>query len=371
MEKMTDLQDLLKHEIKDLYSAEEQIIEAMPRMIEKVTNPQLRQALERHLRITEEQLTRLEQVQQLMAQGGEQENNNEEGKEGNNGLFARLMKRRSQGAETGTGGEKCLGMQGLLKEGEKMLGEEMEPTVLDAAIIACAQKIEHYEICGYGTARAYARELNLGQVAELLEQTLDEEYEADDRLTDMAIGRINEEAERGGSSRRSSASSSTGRSNGRSTATKSTASKRAAVAEAASSKRGGNASGRGGAAASASRSTSSSGRGASSGSSSRSASSSTSGRSTGRKTAAKSTTSGRSSSPAPASKTSSTRTGASKSTGRSASTGNTRSAAGSRSGKAPSKAAAAKGGRNSSGGGRTASKGNTRGGSTGRSSGRR
>lgn len=353
MEKMTDLQDLLKHEIKDLYSAEEQIIEAMPRMIEKVTNPQLRQALERHLRITEEQLTRLEQVQQLMAQGGEQENGNEGGKEGNNGLFARLMKRRSQGGETGNGGEKCLGMQGLLKEGEKMLAEEMEATVLDAAIIACAQKIEHYEICGYGTARAYARELNLGQVAELLEQTLDEEYEADDRLTDMAIGRVNEEAQKGGSGRRS-ASSSTGRSNGRSSASKSTARSRTAVAEAASSKRGGSASGRGAS------------------SSSRSTSSSSSGRSTGRKTAAKSSTSGRSSSPAPASKTSSSRTGASKSAaGRSASTGNTRSVAGSRSGKAPSKAAAAKGGRNSSGGGRTASKGSTRGSSNGRSTGRR
>jgi ferritin-like metal-binding protein YciE len=65
-------------------------------------------------------------------------------------------------------------------------------------IVACAQKIEHYEICGYGTARAYARELNLGQVAELLEETLDEEYEADDRLTDLAIGSLNEKAERGG-----------------------------------------------------------------------------------------------------------------------------------------------------------------------------
>src|SRR5690242_11132067 len=102
MEKMTDLQDLLKHEIKDLYSAEEQIIEALPRMAQKVTNPQLKEALERHLRITEGQLKRLEQVQQLMAQGGEQESGNEQ----SGGLFSRLMRRRSQSGETGSGGEK-------------------------------------------------------------------------------------------------------------------------------------------------------------------------------------------------------------------------------------------------------------------------
>src|SRR5215213_3670931 len=86
-------------------------------------------------------------------------------------------------------------MEGIIREGEKILGEPMEPQVVDAAIIACAQKIEHYEICGYGTARAYARELNLGDVAELLEQTLNEEYEADDLLTDLAVGRLNEKAQ--------------------------------------------------------------------------------------------------------------------------------------------------------------------------------
>lgn len=359
---MTDLQDLLKHEIKDLYSAEQQIIGFMPFVIEKVSNPQLREALERHLEITQGQVERLEQVQQLMAQGGGQQ-----GAQGDNSLFARLSRKRSQGSEIGTGGEKCLGMEGLLKEGEKVLSEEMEPSVLDAAIIACAQKIEHYEICGYGTARAYARELNMGEVAELLEQTLDEEYEADDRLTDLAVQRINEEAEMGGTRRssRGSASSAAGRSGSRSTATKSTSRSRAGAAVAASGSRSGSSSSSRGSSG-ASRSSAPASRGASS---SRSTSS---GRSAGRtKTAGKSSSSrGGSAAPAPASRTRSTRS-TSKSTGRDSGSANTRSAAGSRSGKAPSKAAAAKGGRNSSGGGRTASKSTGRGSSSGRSAGRR
>src|SRR5215213_7270553 len=93
-------------------------------------------------------------------------------------------------------------MEGIIREGKKVLDEPMEPKVVDAAVVACAQKIEHYEICGYGTARAYARELNLREVADLLEQTLNEEYEADDRLTELAVGRLNEEAEGGTRGRR-------------------------------------------------------------------------------------------------------------------------------------------------------------------------
>lgn len=191
MEKMKDLRDLLTHEIQDLYSAEEQIIAALPAMIEKAGNPQLREALERHLRITEEQKERLEQVKQLMAEGVQEEG---EAGEQKRSFLANLFSSRKE--------EKCLGMEGLIREGEKALGEPMEPAVLDAAIVACAQKIEHYEICGYGTARAFARELDLGSVAELLEETLDEEYEANDRLTDLAVGRLNEEAESGASTRR-------------------------------------------------------------------------------------------------------------------------------------------------------------------------
>jgi hypothetical protein len=86
-------------------------------------------------------------------------------------------------------------MQGLIEEGEKIMAEEMSPEVLDAAIIASAQKIEHYEICGYGTARAFAKELNLMGVTQLLEETLNEEYEADDTLTELAVGRLNQKAE--------------------------------------------------------------------------------------------------------------------------------------------------------------------------------
>lgn len=176
MEKMNHLRDLLTHEIQDLYSVEEQIIEAMPAMISKAKTPALRQALEEHLRVTERQKQRLDKVKQLM---GTEEQQGE--RKGLFGLFS-------------GGKQKCVGMEGIIKEGQRVMAEDMEPSVLEAAIVAAAQKIEHYEICGYGTARAYARELNLGQVAELLEETLDEEYEADDRLTDLAVGRLNEEA---------------------------------------------------------------------------------------------------------------------------------------------------------------------------------
>src|SRR5688572_15829853 len=104
MEKMTDLQDLLKNEIKDFYFGEEQIIKAMPRMIEKVSNPQLREALEMHLRVTEGQVERLQKVQQLLLQHENQEEGNEN-RHGANSLFARLI-RKPQAGETGSGGEK-------------------------------------------------------------------------------------------------------------------------------------------------------------------------------------------------------------------------------------------------------------------------
>ncbi len=203
MEPMINLKDLLKHEIVDLRSAEEQIIEALPAMIEKANNTTLKESLQRHLQITEGQLERLNEIEGLL--GGEEES--EEENEKRKGFFSSLF--------GGNGKHKCKGMEGLITEGEKIMGEEMSPEVLDAAIIAAAQKIEHYEISGYGTARAYARELNLGEVAELLEQTLDEEYEADDRLTDLAVGRLNEKAQHAnGSGRSKSKSNGQSRSNG-------------------------------------------------------------------------------------------------------------------------------------------------------------
>ncbi len=180
MEKLKDLKDLLKHEVMDLYSAEEQIIAALPKMITKANDPALKMALEQHLAVTEKQKARLDEVQALLREEGEQPPAEKKGFL--SGLF-------------GGGGQKCKGTQGLIEEGEKLMSENMNPEVMDAAIIGCAQKIEHYEICGYGTAKAFARELGLADVARLLNETLDEEYEADNRLTAMAVGRLNEKAE--------------------------------------------------------------------------------------------------------------------------------------------------------------------------------
>ena len=179
MEKMNDLKDLLKHEIQDLKSAEEQIIDALPKMIEKANNPTLKKALEEHLEITETHKSRCEEVLEMLSE------KNETKQEG--GILSRLF-----GGET-----VCKGMQGLIKEGEKIINAEMNPQVVDAAIIACAQKIEHYEICGYGTLRAYAEELNLPEISQILESTLNDEYDADDLLTSLAYGGLNQEAENG------------------------------------------------------------------------------------------------------------------------------------------------------------------------------
>lgn len=211
MEKVIDLKDLLKHEIMDLYSAEEQIIEALPMMIEKAGNDKLKAALQDHLNVTQNQKSRLDEIKQLLSEdenSGEDEDSGEEKTSGEDeasdnseasgkgnssenkeekkpGFFSRLF----------GGEEKCKGMEGLIAEGKKMMSADMSPEAADAAIIGSAQKIEHYEISGYGTARAFARELKLNEVANKLEQTLNEEYAADDLLTQLAVGKINVEAE--------------------------------------------------------------------------------------------------------------------------------------------------------------------------------
>ena len=172
MDKMNQLKDLLTHEIHDLYSAEEQIIEALPAMIEKAKDRKLKKALQDHLKITESQKQRLDKLLPMLDEESPKK-----------GLFSGLF-----------GSKKCKGMQGLIDEGEKVMGEEMDPDVMDAAIVGCAQKIEHYEICGYGTARAYAEELGLKEIEKALKTTLDEEYAADDLLTVLAVGRLNKEA---------------------------------------------------------------------------------------------------------------------------------------------------------------------------------
>lgn len=174
------LHELLKHELKDLYSAETQIIEALPEMVEAAAGGELKKALQQHLEVTKAQKQRLEEVQKLLGE----ENTAPE----NKGFFANLFK-------SSEGEEHCKAMEGLVKEGNSLLKEDMAPEVMDAAIIAAAQKIEHYEISSYGTARAYALQLELGKVASLLEQTLKEEYEADDSLTSLALSKVNVEAE--------------------------------------------------------------------------------------------------------------------------------------------------------------------------------
>ena len=187
MEKMNDLLDLLKHHFQDLFSAEEQIIEALPAMIKKANNPGLVSALKNHLQVTKAQRNRLQQVQKLIAQDGDSAIELGENK---GGFFSRFF---------GSSPEKCKAMEGLIKEGEKLMGEDMSPEVMDSAIIGSAHKIEHYEISGYGTARAFANELRMEEVEKLLKQTLDEEYMADDSLTKLAVGKVNLLAENGSS----------------------------------------------------------------------------------------------------------------------------------------------------------------------------
>ena len=193
-----NLYDLLVHEVNDLYSAEEQIIEALPKMAQETKNRELKAALNQHLKITREQKKRLDKVRKLLKTG--------EASEEKKGFWSNLF-----GGET-----KCKGTEGLITEGEKIMGEAEDAAVKDAAIIASSQKIEHYEISGYGTARAYAKELGLKEVARLLEVTLKEEKEADTILTRLALNKVNVKAEPGVKS---------GTANGRQTASKKAASK--------------------------------------------------------------------------------------------------------------------------------------------------
>lgn len=175
MEKIIDLRDLLVHEILDLYSAEEQIIEALPNMIEKASNMELKEALSTHLEVTRRQKDRLDKIKKVMT--------GENGTENDESFFATIFGDNAS--------HKCKGTEGLIKEADKMLEDNMSPATRDAAIIGAAQKVEHYEIAGYGTAKAYAIELNLEFVADELEKTLAEEYDADDLLTKLAVGKVN------------------------------------------------------------------------------------------------------------------------------------------------------------------------------------
>jgi len=160
--KLTSLRDLYIHELKDLYSAETQITKALPKMAEAACHEELVSGFAEHLEQTKEHLARLEKILSALGES--------------------------------TAGDKCKGMEGLLAEGAKTMSADATPDVLDAALIGAAQKVEHYEIAGYGTARTYAELLGEDDAAALLQETLDEEIETDGRLTELAEDSINAEA---------------------------------------------------------------------------------------------------------------------------------------------------------------------------------
>jgi len=179
MKKIIDLKDLLKYEILDLYSAEEQIIEELPIMIENANAPKLKEALSNHLEVSKTHKVRLDKIKEAIM--------GDDNGDKNKGFFSNLF----DGSNTVT----SKGIEGLIKEAGKMMDEDMTLQAMDAAIIGIAQKIEHYEIAGYGTVRAYASELKLDFVTTELEKTLSEEYDADDLLTKLAVGQVNPDAE--------------------------------------------------------------------------------------------------------------------------------------------------------------------------------
>jgi ferritin-like metal-binding protein YciE len=162
---LDSLTKLYVHELKDLYSAEKQLVEALPKMVAAASHKDLKKALKDHLAVTRRQVQRLDKV------------------------FART--------DFSPRGHKCEGMAGLIKEGASLLKEESEPDVLDAAIIGAAQRVEHYEMAVYGTLRTYARALGHEEQATLLQQNLSEEKAADEKLTRIAERRVNPKGEGG------------------------------------------------------------------------------------------------------------------------------------------------------------------------------
>jgi len=162
---MDSLKQLYLEELKDLYSAEKQIVKALPKMVKNATNPELKQAFSDHLQETEGHVERLEQIFEMLGEG--------------------------------TPRKKCKGMEGLIEEAKELLEQDASEEVLDAGLISKAQHVEHYEMAGYGTVRTYARELGLDEQADLLQQTLDEEGNANELLTQIAESSVNAEAEQG------------------------------------------------------------------------------------------------------------------------------------------------------------------------------
>jgi ferritin-like metal-binding protein YciE len=164
-----DLKDLYVEQLRDLYDAEHQLTRALPKMANAASSTELRDAFNMHLEQTQSQIQRLERIFTDM------------------GVTPQ--------------GETCEAMKGLIKEGDQVIQAQGNPHVKDAALIAAAQRVEHYEIAGYGTVRTYAKELGYGDAASLLQKTLDEEGKTDEKLTSIATGGlfssgINDKAER-------------------------------------------------------------------------------------------------------------------------------------------------------------------------------
>ena len=159
---MESLRELLINELSDLHSAEKQLVAALPKMAKAANSDNLRSAFQDHLEETKGHVDRLDQI------------------------FEELGEKPKR--------KKCKAMEGLVEEGKEVIDEDGAPEVKDAALIGAAQRVEHYEMAGYGTARAMAETLSLASVAELLQQTLDEEGAADKKLNDLALNEINEGA---------------------------------------------------------------------------------------------------------------------------------------------------------------------------------
>jgi ferritin-like metal-binding protein YciE len=160
---MESLKELLVDELKDLYSAENQILKALPKMIKKATSPDLKAGFEKHLKETQIHVERLDKICQELDENPK--------------------------------GKKCKGMEGIIADGKELMEEDAEPEVMDAGLIGAAQHVEHYEMAGYGCVRTYAELLGFDKVAKLLQKTLDEEAATDEKLTALARS-INVEADK-------------------------------------------------------------------------------------------------------------------------------------------------------------------------------
>jgi ferritin-like metal-binding protein YciE len=163
--KLESLETLYVEELRDIYNAENQLLKALPKMAKAASSPELKQAFEDHLEQTKEHVERLDEI------------------------FEKLDKKAT--------GKTCAAMKGLVEEGSEMMEHDGEDHVLDAGLIAAAQKVEHYEMASYGTVRTWAEILGEDDAAELLQQTLDEEGETDKRLTELAEEIVNVEAAAG------------------------------------------------------------------------------------------------------------------------------------------------------------------------------